>query len=297
MTPVVDPLPPGEGADIQPGLEEVFVVRHADPVQLRRTGATAGFPLRFYNKKERIGAGAWVLSGAGGKAELFWPRDGISIFLFEEGAAVVGERDRDEPVATLARVTRARLMLTPGARVALEGGAVVRGDEVENSGPYLISRLATGDILRLRNQAKHTAYVEYRDGILGVGPGQAVDLPILAVGAAPFGAPAAGLRAEEDGVALVIEGPAEVVAPAGAPGGATVESTGPARIAALGVRVRLRPGLRARFTDLTWPIDNSLVPAPGAELQSGGALPAGATTGAAQSGGFLPAGASPPDSP
>ncbi|QDU67412.1 hypothetical protein [Engelhardtia mirabilis] len=256
MTPTVVPLPPGEGADIQPGLEEVFVVRHADPVQLRRTGATAGFPLRFYNKKERIGAGAWVLSGAGGKAELFWPRDGISIILFEEGAAVVGERDRDEPVATLARITRARLMLTPGARVALEGGAVVHGDDDESSGPFLLQRLATGDVLRLKNQAKHTAYVEYRDGLLPVGPGQAVDLPILDAGAAPFNSPASGLRVEEGGVGLVIEGPAELVQPAGRPGGATVEASGPARIAAQGVRVRLGPGVRARFTDLGWTADS-----------------------------------------
>ena len=45
-----DPLPPGEGDLFPPGPEEVRIVRHADPVQVRAAGSSASFPLSHRRK-------------------------------------------------------------------------------------------------------------------------------------------------------------------------------------------------------------------------------------------------------
>ncbi|MEO0653188.1 MAG: hypothetical protein AAFZ65_21100, partial [Planctomycetota bacterium] len=145
MEPTTLPLPPGEGTDLAPGLEEVEVIRHSDPVSLRRAGANAAFPMRFWDKKERARAGAWVLTDSGGRAELLWPRDGTSVVLFEEGAAQLGERDRGEPAVRLRQISRVRLQLGPDVLVELEGGAIFAADGQEVTGPFVIERLPVGD--------------------------------------------------------------------------------------------------------------------------------------------------------
>ena len=50
-------MPAGQGADYIPGPQEVVVLRHGDPVSVRRPGAVAGFPLSFYQKRMRVGSG------------------------------------------------------------------------------------------------------------------------------------------------------------------------------------------------------------------------------------------------
>ena len=64
--------PVGQGSDYVPGPQEVVVVRHGDLVSIRRPGANAGFPMRFYDKRLRLGSGGWVQTGTGGRAEVTW---------------------------------------------------------------------------------------------------------------------------------------------------------------------------------------------------------------------------------
>ena len=256
MDPSVVPLPPGDGASVAPGLEEVEVIRHADPVQFRRAGANAAFPMRFWNKKERARAGAWVLTDSGGRAELLWPRDGTNVILFEDGAAQLGERDRDEPVARLRRISRVKLQLGPDALIELEGGALLSGDPEELCGPYVIERLPIGDILRFYNKARHTARIEYRDEVLTVGPGQVVDLPILGLGTEPFRRSSLEQVVRTDGVDLRLLGDVSVDANGGV---ATVEASGSGRVEAQGVQVALESGQVARFTDLSGRVTDSPV--------------------------------------
>ncbi|MDF1798849.1 MAG: hypothetical protein P1V81_06710, partial [Planctomycetota bacterium] len=59
--------PIGQGMDYVPGPQEVVVVRHGDLVSIRRPGATAGVPLRVYDKPRRLGSGGWVVCGTGGR--------------------------------------------------------------------------------------------------------------------------------------------------------------------------------------------------------------------------------------
>ena len=66
-------LPVGLGTDYVPGPQEVVVLRHGDPVSVRRPGSIAGFPLTFHQKRLRVGSGGFVLSGRGGRAEVLWP--------------------------------------------------------------------------------------------------------------------------------------------------------------------------------------------------------------------------------
>jgi hypothetical protein len=258
MRPMSTPLPLGEGREVQPGLEEVEVIRHSDPVQLRRAGASAAFPMRFWSKKERARAGAWVLTDSGGRAELLWARDGTSVVLFDGGVAQLGERDRDEPAVRLRYLTRAKLQLGAGVVVEVEGGALLSADTDEFSGPYVLERLPIGDVLRLYNKGKHVLQVSYREATLDVAPGQAMDVPVLAAGSTPISVSSAGRTVSAGGLGLELEGPVEVVG--GEP--ATLAAEGPSRVRALGVEVRLGSGDLARFTDLGRPADAPLAPSP-----------------------------------
>ncbi|MEO6711124.1 MAG: hypothetical protein ABI054_07405, partial [Planctomycetota bacterium] len=62
-------LPPGDAAGRPEGIEEVTVIRHADPVRVRPVGALSGQPLAFYDKRMRLNAGSSVIVSPGGRAE------------------------------------------------------------------------------------------------------------------------------------------------------------------------------------------------------------------------------------
>ena len=249
MEPEEEPLPPGARDLYAPGPEQVSVVRHADPVQVGRAGDAAGFPLAFFRKVERVTAGAWVYVGAGGRAELLWPADGTTAVLYNTCNVVIGEPSRDEPTLIFRTITRARLVLTPEDRVELLGGAILRGDPVEESGPFLLDKIGP-EILRVQNQSKRMATVAFRDQDIVVSPGQLVDLSVLpdeAGGTRPV-QEAPGLeRYETRAFGVSTRGP---VAAEDLGSGLSLSALGENEVRGQGLQLELLPGERVVFGDL-----------------------------------------------
>ena len=182
-------LLPVESTEEQPvrassGGQVVTVQRDSDPVWVRRPGERGDYGLPFYQKRERIPVGTLVRTGAGGRAELLWSPDATSLAMFDEGRVTLGDPTRDEPTLLFHSVTRALLVLTPEDRVELVGGAQLEGDSLSSTGPILLERVP-GSILRVTNQSKLLSRVRYRTANLELGPGESLDLPILASGAQP----------------------------------------------------------------------------------------------------------------
>lgn len=262
------PLPPGgeaallaAQADQPDSAEEVRCVRHADPVNVRPVGLLSGYPLKFYDHSARLTAGAWVVVGAGGRAEVNWPEENLSVEIFDSGALQIGERDRDEPAARIVNLSTARIRLTPGNRVELEGGATLAGDPDLDSGPFVIER-RYDSALRVFNRSKRTGYIGYREETLSLGPGEAVDLPLLALGAKPFDQNLRTRRARGPGnVRVEFDGGVRAVGNDG--DGVRLEADtfrGSAR--ALGLRVDLNAGDSAAFVPLSVPAAVATAPEP-----------------------------------
>jgi hypothetical protein len=252
MRPLVLPLPGGENAAEPPGLEEIIAVRHSAPVSVRQWGSPSAYLLNPSNSRERVRSGGWVLSGAGGRAELLWPLELASVEMFDASVAAVGERSRDEPALKFLQVSRARLYLVPGMRVALPGGATVSGDPSAPSGPFGLEFIEP-NLLRVDNQAKVSAYVAFRDEVITLGPGQQVDLGLLAAGTAPqdrFGDPRALEAQSSRGtrIAVIAEGGAR--ASAEGDGSIAVQAQAAGSFEGLGVRVHLGPGQSSRLRPL-----------------------------------------------
>lgn len=230
-----------------PGTLEAQVVRHSDPVYVRRPGSDSGFPLAFYRKKERMRSGGSILVGEGGRAELLWTGDETSVVLFDHAVVFLGEPSRDEPIVTLRSLTQARLVLMPKDRMVLMGGAVLRGDSEETTGPFVVDRIRT-EFLRLTNQSKLGARVEFREENIDLGPGDSIDLPILAEGTAPLPVDPFRTRVGAGGMELVVTG--EVGAEPMPGAGVRVRAGEPTVVSGLGVRVTLDPGEEAVFGPL-----------------------------------------------
>ena len=270
MTPMADPLPAGSDSGTGEGLEDVVVVRHSDPVQVRRAGASGAFPMRFHSKRERVTSGAWVYCGTGGKAELIWPKEGLSVMLFDEGSLRVGERERGEPVVRLLLVSRANLDVLPGTVVELPGGALFEGDPERRSGPFVLQRIRE-NVLRLKNQSKGVGSVRYRDEVLRLSPGQIVDLPLMGMGTGPTPFAGAPLRIERGPVVLALDGPLELVE--GEPG-VRVVAAGRGTVAGQGLSVQLEAGQTAHFVPLGQSVAPRAPANPGIDTPATGAAPA-----------------------
>jgi hypothetical protein len=265
MTPSVRPLPPGDLPPGPYGPQEIIVYRLSDPVLVRRAGANTAYPLPVYAKRDRLSSGASVECAAGGRCELLWPGDASSVLMFDEGWVDLGEPSRDEPMVTFRRMTRARLTLTPEDRVVLMGGAELRGDPEEQSGPFLVER-TRADVVKITNQSKRACLVLFRDAEILLSPGELLQLPLLAVGGRPAPRdPAeavieiAGRRLRTVG-AVEIRG-AELVA---GPGGARIEDGGLVIRLAEGESAALDVLSAPQAPDAPDPPTGSLAPASGA---------------------------------
>jgi len=224
----------------------ITVQRHSDPVFVRRPGARDDFPMTFYEKRERVSAGTMIRTGAGGRAEILYTPDASTVLLFEEGRVTLGDPERDEPLVAFHSVTRALLTLTGEDRVELVGGASLRGDPRQVTGPILLesSRL---DILRVTNQSKLDITIELRDLVLPLASGSTIDLPLLATGTAPEPARAEPARIElSAGRVAWLHGEVEP-----GPGTTWFEARRPSAIEALGLTVTLAAGERVRFFGLS----------------------------------------------
>lgn len=201
--------PPAGPASVE---GSAIVVRHTDPVYVQRPGASDGYPLRFWSKKDRVAPGGRVRSGAGGQAELIWPGTTSSIVLFDEGRVRVGDPSREEALVLLEAVTTARLFLEPADRVVLVGGAVLRGDAEGPSGPFVLERTRTG-MLALENRSLRSGEIAYRDEVLVLGPGETIELPVLETSSAPLDVPLARTVMDVAGLGIQCEGRVEASGP------------------------------------------------------------------------------------
>lgn len=241
MDTTSDPLPKGDAVAAPTGAEEVLVVRHADPVQVRPAGLTSSFPLTFYNKSIRVMAGSAVYSAPGGRAEVLWA-DGSSVVLFGRGTGFIGSESRGEPVFSFREVERAALELKRETQIELLGGAELAA----HSGPFVLDHVRP-DILRVKNQSKATGEIHFREARIVLDPGQGVDLPLLSAGGTPVSqttglsvARAGGVRVEYGGEIDLLDGAT----------GVGLRARGEHEIRGQGVSVRLAPGEEVRFDPL-----------------------------------------------
>jgi hypothetical protein len=241
MEQSVDPLPPGEAHLFEEGPEEVLVLRHADPVKVRPTGMTAGYPLTFYNKSVRVHAGSGLWSAPGGRIEVLWP-NGNSIVLFDGGGGVIGSPSRGQSSFIFLFVDRARIELNEPDQIELVGGARLSA----RSGPYVIDHVRR-EVLRVSNQSKLAGEIAYRDAVFTIDPGQMIDLALIGAGGKPI---------QSDPGLQSLQGPGFGVRYSGAvqiedqQNSVALRALGEHEIQALGVRVRLERDESVRFEGL-----------------------------------------------
>ena len=225
----------------------VTVQRDSDPVWIRRPGERGDQALPFYQKRERVPLGTLVRTGAGGRAEVLWAPDATSLALFDECRVTTGDPARDEPTLRLHSVSRALLVLTPEDRIELVGGAQLAGDPLALTGTVLLES-APGSILRVINQSKLLVTIAFRDERLELGPGESIDVPVLADGTEPWPEGPEPQRLELPGLSLAIQGRVERE---DVDGGVRLTAAEAARVRALGVETHLEPGQSARFLGLS----------------------------------------------
>jgi hypothetical protein len=242
METKVDPLPPGDADLYPPGPEDVLVVRHADPVQVRPAGLPSSFPLSFYNKSLRMSSGSAVYSAPGGRIEVIWP-SATSVLLFGRGSGIIGSKSRGEPTFIFRQVERAEIVFKKEDQIELLGGAQLAA----HSGPFVLDHMRD-NILRVRNESKSAGQIAYREANFVLDPGQVIDLPLLSAGSKPRHAesglasiPGAGFGVEYSGHVEVLAKDADVA----------LRGLGDHEIQALGVRVKMARDEEVRFGGLT----------------------------------------------
>lgn len=241
MEAKANPLPAGDAVRAATGPEEVLVVRHADPVQVRPAGLSSSFPLSFYDKDIRVNAGATVYSAPGGRVEILWP-DGSSIVMFGRGTGFIGSPSRGETAFSFREVERAMVQLNREEEIELYGGAHL----VASSGPFILDH-TRADILRVKNQAKSAGRISFRESVFTLDPGQAVDLPLLSAGASPAPRDSGLSVARASGFTVQFGGAVDLVP---LPDAVELHARGEHEIHGLGVSIRLTPGESVRFRGL-----------------------------------------------
>lgn len=241
-----DPLLPGDATRYPRGPEEVRVLRHADPVQVRMAGSAGSIPLSYKRKEMRVPSGSGVASSGGGRAELLWA-NGSSVILFGFTDAIVGSPSRGEPSLILRDIDRVRFEPKSEDQYELCGGAVLR----VRAGPVRVTRTRP-DVLRIANESKRSAQVAFRGDTIVLDPDQGVDLPILkpAPSAGPLPATGEPKPSTTQGPGFSVEF-GEGSSTTAEPGAVVARGGSFAR--ALGVRVELSSGIEARFSGLARP--------------------------------------------
>lgn len=232
-------LPPGAANLFAVGPEEALVVRHSDPVHVRRPGEVSSFPIHFYDKTLRVNAGSWVQSGAGGKVEVLFPGD-TSLTLTGRCTAVLGSTSRGEPVALFLELDLVRISLGPTEYVRLLGGAVLSGE----GGPYVIDRLRE-DILLVANRSSTELQLAFREERMTLAPGEVVHLPLLEAGCGPIEADPAFERLSGPRFDVHISGALRLLR--AEPQALELLAEGPHEVRAFGLVLRLDTGDRVRF--------------------------------------------------
>ncbi|MCY2961449.1 MAG: hypothetical protein NTY35_14905 [Planctomycetota bacterium] len=241
MTEAEEPLPPGAQLLYPEGPEEVLVIRHADPVKVRPAGRTGGFPLSFYEKNTRVHSGSSVSVAPGGRVEILWS-DGTSILMSDRGFGLVGSPSRGESLFTFLDVASAWIDLAGEEQIDLVGGARLSA----SSGPIVLERVRA-DIVRVKNQSKTSSRIAFREDVIELDPGQAVDLPLLSAGGRPTRSATSAQLVTGPGFTVRSSGAVETDADAAR---VRVQAVGEHEIQGLGQRLRLERGEEADFRGL-----------------------------------------------
>jgi len=196
--------------------------------------------MEFFDKQAQLNAGAAVIVAPGGRAEVLWP-SGASAVLLGEAVGWIGSPSRGEPMLEFDELDRARLDLREGDTVRLLGGSLLSGV----GGPYVLERGAD-DVVTVHNQGKDRLSIAFREELFELSPGQAVRIPLISSGGAPyvddpslqrFDGEQFNVRLGGDLSCEETDAQVRVRAPDGVSGQAR----------ALGVRVQLSPGEAAVF--------------------------------------------------
>lgn len=174
---------PFAGEDESPTLREPVarLIRHGDMVQYRPAGEAGTVTMAFHRKEAELAAGSWVFTGSSGRAEFLRPT-GSSAILFGTGAASLGD-GRQAPWLNFTDFDRVRMLLRPGDRVGLPGGAELEpiGTGDEPGGPFVLEK-TDRRLFRVHNQGTVQLRVRYRDETLVLEPAQRVVLARIADG-------------------------------------------------------------------------------------------------------------------
>ncbi len=240
----IEDLPEGASDIFKAGTEEALLMRISDPVFLRRPGESSSYPVHFFRKRIRIGAGYWVLSETGGRVDLIFGR-GAELSLSGNNTIVLGSPSRGEPMVAFLEVDNARINLAPNQYVELLGGALLSGE----GGPFVISH-PREEVLILSNRSASSSQVRYRDEIIELQPGETLHMPLLEAGASPR-EPAAGMQmVEAAGGRIGLRGAGLRILESD-DRHIRLVAEGEHEIRAKGVVVRLDKGDRVEFDDLS----------------------------------------------
>jgi hypothetical protein len=233
------PLPPGDATLFPAGPEEVRVIRHADPVQVRAAGSAGAVPLSYRSKEMRAASGSGVSCSDEGRAEVLFD-SGSSVVLYGHCDAIIGSPSRGEPSLFLRELEQVVFEPVVEDLYELAGGARLRARD----GP-IRANLYKKDVLRVANESKRAAQVAFLQEMVVLDPGQAVLMPILSTGARPPEKPVELADSIGPGFHAAH---AQAVDVSQAEGGLLARGEGEVR--SLGVRVTLPPGAEARFVGL-----------------------------------------------
>jgi hypothetical protein len=147
------PLPPGDATLYPPGPEEVRVLRHADPVQVRQAGSAGAVPLSYRRKELRVASGSGVTCSEEGRVEILFD-SGSSVVLYGHCNAIVGSPSRGEPSLFVRDLEQVRFDPVAEDLYELSGGTRLRARD----GPVRAT-LYKKDVLRVANESKRSATV------------------------------------------------------------------------------------------------------------------------------------------
>jgi hypothetical protein len=173
--------------------------------------------------------------------EVLW-NDGSSILMSDRGFGLVGSPSRGESMFAFLEVTTAWIDLANEEQIDLVGGARLSA----SSGPIVLERVRA-DIVRVKNQSKSTSRVAFREDVIDLDPGQAVDLPLLSAGGRPTRSATSAQIVAGPGFSVRSSGSVETDANASR---IRVQAVGEHEIQGLGQRVRLERGEEADFQGL-----------------------------------------------
>jgi hypothetical protein len=189
----------------------------------------------------RVHSGSSVTVAPGGRIEVLWP-DGTTVRMSGRGLGLIGSPSRGESLFLFAEVEQAEILLVAEEQIDLVGGARLSAAQ----GPFVLER-QSADILRVKNKSKGPGRIAFREDVLVLDPGAAVDLPLLSAGGAPTRSASSATLVQGPGFPVRCTGAVEADADEAR---VRVRAAGDNEVQALGQRLRLERGEEAELSGL-----------------------------------------------